>query len=314
VPIKKWGFFGRLFGASAATEPTEAQPNSSRCRADGRIKVEAAIVHNSQGHWFLPGAGKKEWFQDISGGPEMVVVPAGSFMMGSPDKEPERLDAEGSQHKVNITEPMAIARHAVTLGQFAAFVDVTGRKMNSGDGIFDGSHRKYDPSISWRDPGFAQDDRHPVVRVSWEDAQAYAKWLRQQTSKAYRLPTEAEWEYVCRAGTVTPFWWGGTISPAQANYDGDYAYEGEGSQGKNRKRTVPVESFDANPWGLYQVHGNVWEWCEDVSHDNYNGAPADGIAWLTDGASGQRVLRGGPGHTIRGASAPPSAIGAPRTT
>jgi len=111
----------------------------------------------------------------------------------------------------------------------------------------------------------------------------------------------AEWEYAARAGTVTPFWWGSSITPAQANYDGDYVYEGGGSKGEYRQGTVPVGSFEPNPWGLYNMHGNVWEWCEDTWHDNYKGAPTDGSAWLPkktnrgrkSNQSSSRVVRGG---------------------
>lgn len=253
-----------------------APPDIGSLRTEGRIEIDAAIVNNRHGQCFLPGAGKTEWFQDISGGPEMVVAPAGSFVMGSTESEPMRLCLEAPQHKVSIAEPFAIGRHAVTCGQFAAFLSAAG----------------YDAGEDWRNPGFAQDDRHPVVFVSWKDAQAYAKWLRERTGMAYRLPTEAEWEYVCRAGTVTPFWWGTSITSAQANYAGSFTYGG-GAEGEYRKGTTPVESFEANPWGLYQVHGNVWEWCEDVCHDDYNGASTDGMAWVAGGDQDLRVNRGG---------------------
>jgi formylglycine-generating enzyme required for sulfatase activity len=109
--------------------------------------------------------------------------------------------------------------------------------------------------------------------------QAYAAWLAKITGRPYRLLAEAEWEYAARAGTTTPFWWGTSITTAEANYYGPYPYEGGGSEGEYRARTVPVDSFDPNPWGLYNVHGNVWEWCEDTWHDSYDGAPTDGSAW-----------------------------------
>jgi formylglycine-generating enzyme required for sulfatase activity len=118
------------------------------------------------------------------------------------------------------------------------------------------------------------------------------RWLSDQTGKAYRLLTDAEWEYVARAGTTTPFWWGASITPAKANYDANYTYGGS-SKGEWRKATVPAASFAANPWGLFNVHGNVWEWCADVWHDNYNGAPTDGSAWLQGGDASRRVVRGG---------------------
>ena len=144
---------------------------------------------------------------------------------------------------------------------------------------------------SFRNPGFAQDDSHPVVCVNWDDAKAYAKWLSGKTGKDYRLLSEAEWEYACRAGTSTPFWWGSSISTEQANYDGNYTFGG-GRKGEYRQRTVPVKSFEPNPWGLYQVHGNVGEWCEDCWNESYNGAPSDGSAW-TAGDCAFRLLRGG---------------------
>ena len=119
-------------------------------------------------------------------------------------------------------------------------------------------------------------------------------WLSRKTGKTYRLLSEAEREYVTRAGTTTPFWWGASISPRQANYDGNFTYGG-GPKGENGKRTVPVDTFEPNPWGFYQVHGNVWEWAEDCQHDNYTGAPSDGSAWTTGDCS-NRVFRGGAWH------------------
>ncbi len=147
---------------------------------------------------------------------------------------------------------------------------------------------------SFRNPGFAQTSRHPVVGASWDDAVAYCQWLSKTTGKDYRLPGEAEWEYACRAGTQGPFWWGSAISTDDANYDGNSTYAG-GKKGQYRKATVPVESFKPNPWGLYQVHGNVWEWCADNWHENYRGAPEDGSVWK-GGDEGRRVLRGGSWH------------------
>lgn len=239
-----------------------------------------------------PGSG--EGFHDAPFAPEMVVVPPGSFMMGSPDDEPERESAEAPQHRVTIATPFAIGRDAITRGQFAAFVNESGHKMEDGAEVWDGSKWKLDASKSWRDPGFAQDDNHPVVCVSHDDAQSYAKWLREKTGKGYRLSSEAEWEYACRAATTTPFWWGTSITPEQANYDGTAdVYKGGGKKGERRKKTMPVASFQPNPWVLYQVHGNVWEWCEDVWHDGYEGAPTDGAAWMTGGDDSLRVLRGG---------------------
>src|SRR5262249_7987984 len=133
--------------------------------------------------------------------------------------------------------------------------------------------------------------KRPVINVSWDDTQQYVKWLSGKTGKTYRLLTGAEWEYVARAGTTTPFWWGSSISPSQANYAGDYTYAG-GPKGEYRGKTVAVDSFAPNPWGLYNVHGNVWEWVQDCWNDSYDGAPTDGSVWAT-GDCGRRVVRGG---------------------
>ena len=287
--------------ASAPRSSAPLQPPATvvadRMRAEGCIKVDAKIIEGAPDGWFKPGAGKTEWFKDHEHGPEMVVVPAGSFMMGSPETERDRESwqkgTESPQHKVTIAQAFAVGRHAITRGQFAAFVNNTGHKTEAGATVWKGDKWKHDPNGSWRNPGFAQDDSHPVVCVNWDDAKAYAAWLSKQTGKTYRLLTEAERESVARSGTATPFWWGASITPAQANYDGNYTYAGGGSKGEFRKATVPVGSFDANPWGLYQVHGNAFDWCEDVWHDTYDGAPTDGSAWLQGGDGSRRVVRGG---------------------
>jgi formylglycine-generating enzyme required for sulfatase activity len=266
------------------------QAEEQKFRAEGRIPVLVGDREHNETKWILPGSG--EWFCDLDGGPEMVVVPAGSFMMGSPETEPERFEYESPVHRVTIARPFAVGRHAVTRGQFAAFVNATGHKAE-GAYKWTGSEFNRDPKASWRDPGFPQDDSHPVTCVNWDDAKAYISWLAGVTGKPYRLLTEAEWEYAARASTTTPFWWGPSITPAQANYDGNHVYKGGGSKGEYRKGTVPVGDFAANPWGLYNVHGNVWEWCEDVWHGNYDGAPADAFAWLQGGNRNSRVVRGG---------------------
>jgi formylglycine-generating enzyme required for sulfatase activity len=262
-----------------------------------RIKVDAKFIQGAPSGWFLPGAGQAEWFKDHEAGPEMVIVPAGSFTMGSPDDEPEReswqAGTESPRREVTIAQPFAVARHAITRGQFAAFVTATGHEIREGTYAWKDEQWVHDPKASWRAPGFLQDDSHPVVCINWDDAKAHAVWLSQTTGKPYRLLSEAEREYVARAGTTTPFWWGSSITPAQANYHGTFIYKGGGSKGEWQKSTVPVGSFEANPWGLYNVHGNVWEWCEDVWHDNYSGAPVDGRAWLQGGDASRRVVRGG---------------------
>src|SRR5262249_43902843 len=138
--------------------------------------------------------------------------------------------------------------------------------------------------------------RRPVINVSWDDAKSYVAWLSRKTGSAYRLLSDAEREYVTRAGTNTPFWWGASISTNQANYYSNYTYGG-GSKGEYRQKTVPVDSFQPNGFGLYQVHGNVYDWVEDCSHASYEGdrsawLPSDGSAWAPEGCK-TRVLRGG---------------------
>ncbi|HRX72040.1 MAG TPA: SUMF1/EgtB/PvdO family nonheme iron enzyme [Candidatus Competibacteraceae bacterium] len=204
-------------------------------------------------------------------GPEMVVIPAGEFLMGSPEGEPERQADEGPQHTVVLAQPFAMGRYAVTFEEYDRFCAATRRDQPN-------------------DRGWGR-GRRPVINVSWEDAVAYCAWLSYEAGASYRLPSEAEWEYAARAGTTTAFWWGNEIDPTRANYDGRSAYR-NGARGAYRQRTVPVDDFQPNPFGLYQVHGNVWEWVQDSWHDDYQGAPTDGSAWEEAG-SGPRVLRGG---------------------
>ena len=205
-------------------------------------------------------------------GPLMVVVPAGSFAMGSPSDEEGRFDDQGPLRGVLIGAPFAVGVYEVTFAEWDACV--------SGAGCGHAPH----------DSRWGRDGR-PVINVSWKDAQEYVKWLSVQTGAQYRLPTEAEWEYVARAGTTTPFHTGETTSTDQANYDGNHAY-GDGRKGVYRKRTTPVGTFGENPWALRDVHGNVWEWTEDCWNDNYMGTPVDGGAWET-GDCEWRVARGG---------------------
>ena len=212
--------------------------------------------------------------KDCDACPEMVVVPAGSFTMGSPPGEEGRADDEGPQHRVTIPRAFAVGKFEVTFAEWDACVAAGG---------CDG----YRPE----DEGWGRGKR-PAIDVSWKDTKASIEWLSRRTGETYRLPSEAEWEYAARAGTTTPFHFGATIGPDQANYDGNYAYAG-GAKGVYRKKTVAVGSFPANAFGLHDVHGNVWEWVEDCWRGDYKGAAADGGAWTTGGECGQRVLRGG---------------------
>ena len=215
----------------------------------------------------------KDRFKECSDCPEIVVVPAGDFIMGSPANEEGRSDNEEPQHLVTIAHPFAVGRYAVTFDEWDACVD-------------DGGCRGYRPN----DRGWGR-GRRPVIGIRWDDANAYVVWLSQKTSRPYRLPSEAEREYVTRAGTTTSFWMGASISSHDANYDGEFAFGG-GPKGEFRKKTVPVDSFEPNPWGFYQMMGNIYEWTEDCYHKTYDGAPTDGSAWIS-GDCNRMVFRGG---------------------
>ena len=216
-----------------------------------------------------------EVFRDCDGTwcPEMVVVPAGSFMMGSPSGESSRSNNEGPVHKVTIGDAFAVGVYEVTFDEWDA--------CRRGGGC---SHNP--PDRGWGR------GRRPVINVSWMDSQAYVRWLSRETGEEYRMLSESEWEYVARAGTTGPFHFGATISTAQANYNGNVTY-GSGRRGRYRQRTEPVGSFPANAYGVHDVHGNVWEWVEDCWHEKYRGAPGDRRAWTSGGICSGRVLRGG---------------------
>jgi len=156
--------------------------------------------------------------------------------------------------------------------------------------VADGGCNGAGPEGAGGDNGWGRGNR-PVIEVDWNDAQAYVAWLSRKTGERYRLLSEAEWEYVARAGTSTPFYFGNTITPDQANYDGNYTYDG-GPKGTYHEKTMPVGSYPRNAFGLYDLHGNVWEWTEDCYQDSYSGAPTDGSARSVSNCS-LRVLRGG---------------------
>jgi len=204
---------------------------------------------------------------------EMVAIPGGTFIMGSPENEEGYHSSESPQHQVTVP-PFFMGKYPVTQKQWKAVAAL--EKVNI--------DLKSDPS---RFKG----DNLPVERVSWNDAQEFCARLSRMANKTYRLPTEAEWEYACRGGTTTPFYCGETISTDLANYNGNYIY-GQGQKGEYREKTTKVGIFPANPFGLYDMCGNVWEWCEDGLHENYINAPTDGSAW-TSLSTEYMLLRGG---------------------
>ncbi len=225
-----------------------------------------------------------EVFQDCATCPEMVVIPPGRFQMG--DLNGSGAVDERPVHDVRIGYRVAVGKFAVTRGEYAAFVNATGRGTGDGCQYFTGRKWERGGSKSWRDTGFSQTDRDPVVCVSWDDAKEYVSWLNRETGQSYRLLSESEWEYVARANSTTKYNWGNDPSGNKAVCDRC------GSQWDN-KRTAPVGSFSANSFGLYDVHGNVWEWVEDCWHDSYSGSPTNGASWISGGKCRQRVVRGG---------------------
>jgi formylglycine-generating enzyme required for sulfatase activity len=239
-------------------------------------KFPATAVASPVGPVVLPAASpSRDTFKDCDKCPEMVVVPAGSFTMGSPDNERDRRFQEGPQHRVTFDRAFAAGKFAVTFDEWD-------------ECVADGGCSGYQPA----DQGWGR-GRRPVINISWNDAKTYVAWLSRKTGKTYRLLSEAEREYVTRAGTSTSFWWGSAITTSQANYDPRGSYDGNGGiEEPYRQRTEPVDAFEPNPWGLYQVHGNVWEWTQDCYHGSYNGAPTDGSAWTSEDCS-LRILRGG---------------------
>ena len=214
-------------------------------------------------------------FRDCPTCPEMVVVPAGEFTLGSPENEEGRTEWEGPQLKVTIAQPFAVGRFEITFDEW--------------DVCFAAGSCEHRPNDYGRGRG-----RLPATDVSWDDAQAYVGWLSRKTGKTYRLLTEAEWEYAARAGTTTPFSWGSSISTSQANYDGRQTYGGSPT-GEYRAKMVPVDSFRSNPWGLHQMHGNAGEWVQDCAYYTYDVAPKDGSAW-EEGDCKERMVRGGALH------------------
>jgi formylglycine-generating enzyme required for sulfatase activity len=240
----------------------------------------------------------------------MVRINGGTFMMGSPATEVGRYDDEGPQHRVTVGG-FYMGKNEVTVGEFRRFASASSYKTTaetSGGGyVWTGSEWATKADANWKTPYFSQQDNQPVVLVSWYDAVNYCNWRSQQESltaaytvsgtnvtwnrsaNGYRLPTEAEWEYACRAGTTTPFSTGSNITTNQANYDGNYPYNGN-AKGTYREKTTAVGSFAANPWGLFDMHGNVYEWCWDWFGDYGSGSQTDPMG-ASSGTT--RVERGG---------------------
>lgn len=251
---------------SVDTVPPVPSPSVVTARPESEpVSAQIGIRDGAVGTVF------RDRLSDGSESPAMVVIPAGSFVQGSPETEEGRLNNEGPRRTVRLRQ-FAIGQTEVTFADYDRFATATGRAKPADEGWGRG--------------------RRPVINVSWRDALAYAEWLSTETGEQYRLPSESEWEYAARAGTVGPYSFAGMISPGKANYDSNHGYAGssivpDGYRGK----TVEAGSLPANPWGLHEVHGNVGEWVQDCANDGYyHEAPTDGSAWMS-GDCERRVLR-----------------------
>jgi formylglycine-generating enzyme required for sulfatase activity len=232
----------------------------------------------------------------------LLRIPAGEFVMGSPVAEPEHSNSEGPQHRVRLGE-FLIGQTPITQAQWREVArwqppegERWGRELKQNPSRFQNRDGQGEARLL---KGETSTDDRPVEQVSWEEAMEFCNRLTQRTGRRYSLPSEAQWEYACRAGTSTPFHFGETMTPELANYDGNYSYA-NGPKGEFRRQTTPVGMFAANAWGLQDMHGNVLEWCLDHWHETYEGAPVDGSAWLDDegptaaeDSEKDRLLRGG---------------------
>jgi formylglycine-generating enzyme required for sulfatase activity len=281
--------------------------------------VVAMIVFVLTATGAIAPAQAAESFRDCGDCPLIVAVPAGSFMMGSTSKEadregvdPELVSDERPVHSVSVNR-FSLGVAEVTRDQFDAFVRATGHQAGGPCRVYDPAQGKGIESgvNDWRDPGFPQGGDHPVVCVNWNDAKAYAQWLSQETGKAYRLASEAEWEYAARAGTAASRYWGDSRSdPACLNANvSDRTIAAALNLATSDDSifqcadgyvyTAPVGRFQANAFGLHDMIGNVFEWTEDCYHDSYIGAPTNGSAWVAGDCS-FRVARGGSWISQRG--------------
>lgn len=280
--------------ASEAVERRKAEPLGERTEQDRQASQVLAQTCRTE-----PGQA-----------PTMVVIRPGRFEMGSMDGDADEQPA----HEVTIPQPFAISRCEITVGQFRQFVEdknyhqgekylTTAEQSGKGCYVWNAEEKQVQqlPQYSWTDPGFKQDDGYPVACVSWDDAIAYVQWLSHRTGAQYRLPTEAEWEYAARADTHTARFYRDDL---QCDYANGARQETKAMADSGwsladcsdaHVYTAPVGSFGQNPFGLFDMLGNVWEWTQDCWHDSYHNAPADGSAWLeADGGDcDRRVLRGG---------------------
>jgi formylglycine-generating enzyme required for sulfatase activity len=250
-------------GKDSAAEPSlpPAQSMKSALMLEARLPQPLSRNENA-------ALSPMDHFKECEFCPEMIVVPAGQFRMGASENEPGSTADERPQHLVSFTKSFSVGRFAVTFDEWDACIAAMGCS--------------YRPSDQYWGRG-----KQPVINIRWDDAKEYVGWLSRKTGRSYRLLSEAEREYVTRAGTSSAYWWGDDFTPHQAN-SADPADHAQ----PTFARTVSVDSFAPNPWGLFQVHGNVYDWVEDCGNDSYVDAPSDGGAWMT-GNCDVHMLRGG---------------------
>jgi formylglycine-generating enzyme required for sulfatase activity len=252
------------FISASLKAPTPTLPTSPFQFTTVRVNDQGEIVsQQGQAEVFIEKLGNNVIL-------EMVSIPGGKFLMGSPDTGKAQNSTESPQHWVTVP-PFFLGKYPITQAQWQA--------------------------VMGNNPSYFKGNNRPVEKVSWNDAIEFCQKLSLKMGRCYRLPSEAEWEYACRAGTSTPFHFGETITPDLANYDGTYTYA-SGPRGQYREQTTDVGSFPPNAFGLYDMPGNIWEWCQDVWHENYNGATSDGSAWESGGNSKYRLLRGGSWYNL----------------
>ena len=243
------------------------QPPTAKSE-EGELFTFEVVSLNNSGHIINRTQGSaRQKIEDLGNGIklEMVYIPGGSFLMGSPENEAARCNEKDLQHEVTV-QPFYMSKYPITQDQYQALMG--------------------------NNPSFFKGGSLPVERINWHYATKFCQKLSQKTGKIYRLPSESQWEYACRAGTTTPFYFGETITYELVNYRSNlFTYANE-PKGKYREKTTDVGTFPPNTFGLYDMHGNVWEWCADDWHDNYNDAPTDGSVWL-DGDTNCSLLRGG---------------------
>jgi formylglycine-generating enzyme required for sulfatase activity len=270
-PLETFEFRQGYFEPVTASDEVDLEPFTFATVQLKKVESEVETEPSQgQGWQFLESLFSPEMAFTL----EMVQIPKGTFLMGAAEGEDGAQDNESPQHSVTVPK-FFLGKYQVTQAQWRAVA--TGLPKIEHD---------LNP-----DPSKFKGDTYPVEQVNWYEAVEFCQRLSQATGRDYRLPSEAEWEYACRAGTTTPFSFGELITTDVANYNGHHTY-GQSPKGDYRKQTTPVGSFSANGFGLYDMHGNVWEWCFDLWHDNYEGAPTNGSPWVT-GKEKSRLLRGG---------------------